>query len=464
MQQRRNQDTMRIKTRKNVCILWLSLLITGCVASKDLPVRVVPTVVEAWTPAQEMTTTKSSLAATQSATPTMSLSSTEKHRCPIVQDEVPTGFLRSGKIIFIPNEFDSTSDHPDSTNLRFIDPVTFSPQPFLESMDCCLYIFSPDRKISWDRKWAAFDYENTEKKQFGYVVTNANNASMFSLLSNSLSYPWQGLLTWLNDGRLVLYPKSDSSQYPNTLLIYHPVTKEQTEFKLHLPGILSPEKEHELWDWYNAIYPSIDPTMTRAVYYKWEDLSSIHREIVLWDIDKNMALWSYALDTPLYEFELSEPMWSSDGSWFVLVIRDQIDLKRVIFLRVFRDGRQEILNAGVLNQPLNTIAGVSVSPNYRYISFFVFEEGKHHLYILDLVKNKVWDTCLIDPYPANAPIFMHMPGIWSPDSQQIIVSTNIDISSMETANEETRFIVDIETKEIVRFDSISNRWAIWLAP
>lgn len=142
MLQRRIQDTIRNKTRKYVSILWLSILITSCVASKDLPVRVVPTVVEARTPAQEMTTTRSSLTETQSATPMISLSSTETHQCPIVQDEVPTGFLRSGKIIFVPKEFDSSSGHPDSTNLRFIDPVTYSPNLFLSPW-IVVYIFSP---------------------------------------------------------------------------------------------------------------------------------------------------------------------------------------------------------------------------------------------------------------------------------------------------------------------------------
>jgi hypothetical protein len=455
----------------------LALMFSGCSYNWNIPGGSVPIVEQTSTPglqaiitlssqveAQPETSTPSPQVETQPVSPTMSLTVNESHQCSVINEILPAGFLSPGKIVYRPENFDPLRADSHTPGLMVVDPLTNMAYPFPEATECCSYILESERLVSRDRKWVALEYENFDKKQFGYLITNANNSSTYSFMKDSVQNPWQYLLTWLNDERMVLYPQSNTPQYPNRFLVYHPLTNQKTEVELSLPGLLPAKKEYPVLDWYNAIYPSFDPTMTRAVYYKWDDTDTLYREIVLWDMEANIPLWRFPLESPLYEFEVSEPKWATDGSWFVTVLRDQKSLNQVHLMRIFRDGRQEILRTGILGESLSAIAGVSISPNQRYISFFVYEDGNHHLYILDLDRDEVWDTCMAGPVASNAPVSTHTEGVWSPDSRQIIVSTNIDISSIKTINGETRFIVDIEKKEIIRFDIISSRWVIWLAP
>ena len=230
------------------------------------------------------------------------------------------------------------------------------------------------------------------------------------LFKMPLNREYLGAPRWLDDNRLIM----DTSEYGN-LLVVNLSTREQQVISNELPNLDT--FPFPGGPWWRVEY---SPNLKWVIYY-YND--SGDEGAVLRDIESKRDLWKSV------NFDEGKPAWSPDGQEVAVVGEGQLYI-------INRSGKaQPVLDDMLIHEAQSP----SWSPDGQQIAFW----NKNSLIVLNRQTNIAVDLCI----PGNGAIPLS-PALWSPDSQQIIVSDSV--------------LVDLQRKTAYKIKEITNatifRW------
>lgn len=298
----------------------------------------------------------------------------------------------------------------DGTHLMDMDSLGMKK---INNPDEVLYYFA----FSPERNWIAY---NTTKSN-GLVVADAENNVIKSLpLEDDWAY-----VDWLNEDQLIipLIPKDQMSDV-SSFLVLNPFTNERHILNADYPEMLYDEP------WRIIEY---SPKIDRVVYLQGYYVSGPFY-YTLWDIQSKTAIAQLATAGDMHAF----PRWSSDGSQFAMGLNLSSKISEFpsyeIF-RVLRDGQITQLTHLSEYYPWVYVADLSWSPDSRYIAFWYshWNEDPHYyaavedrnLGVLDVKTGMTTNYCIRGELDSEIGIRKYSPPLWSPDSRQIVVRSQI---------------------------------------
>lgn len=294
-------------------------------------------------------------------------------------------------------------------------------------------------EISPNRKWMY--YTDCGETKWGSECVDAiasleEVVTTFAHHNDEWMWEW-----WLDNDRLFIIPFSLAPT--NSVIVLNPFSGEETELSLDLPDpyYVTPD---------NVIYflpINLDPTLTRAVYFDREGIG----RLILWDIPANkMLAWlPYPIvpDEPVFPPGIgSFSGWSPDGNQFAITspvtFSDPAGVTPAAeeLFSISREGQVRQLTHLSAGYEFVSISGLQWSPDGRHIAFWLRTSGEANpsledlvarLAVLDTVTQEVTDYCI------GTSKFTRLP-IWSPDSQQLI------ISFLSEDSEQPIILVDLE--------------------
>jgi hypothetical protein len=248
------------------------------------------------------------------------------------------------------------------------------------------------------------------------VIATANSIVKRFLFKNEWSHAY-----WLDNENLII----DHLGAPmNSIIILNPFKGLEREVILNVSNPLYNSR----WGNEPSMVDTIDPTLTRAIYFDKQGSG----RIILWDIlaEKMLAWLPYpgVNDPVVIDYEHG---WSPDGSQFitvspVVISGTQMKIQKAEELfSIDRDGR--ITQLTHLSNTYGFVRVISPrwSPDGRYIAFWLVtiekadskpDDAYPRLVIFDMVAKEVIDLCISNGLPGYS---VDLP-VWSPNSKQIV--------------------------------------------
>jgi len=218
---------------------------------------------------------------------------------------------------------------------------------------------------------------------------------------------------WLDNERMFFqywaYPNG------NTIVIYNPFTGEQKNMQLDLPNPYIVNESLGKVAWVRA---DIDPTLKRVLYNDKDE------RLVLWDLDTKKEIASLPSPT-----DVTEGRWSPDGKEFAIPSPSTIDALNELFI-IDMDGTVKMTSFNQKYPFANVSTRPSWSPDGRRIAFWLEvsnianADPKTLRQWLAIIDTTTLDTQIYCLSPNKAPTGGgHI--VWSPDSTQVIVNTDV---------------------------------------
>jgi hypothetical protein len=230
---------------------------------------------------------------------------------------------------------------------------------------------------------------------------------------------WLDMVGWAGNSYMMIDVRKEEALY--SLLTYNPFTGKQEELIPEDYPDVDPfvETGMDMWGYhfmFSNLMPSPDSNL--LVYpQRLETNKGYQWFYTLWDRQSNQALAK--VETVAYFF--NEPLWTADGEQFVILVNYRwVDWKEDSsideFFSVSRNG--EIRQLTHFDQNMN-IGTYSLSPNGRYLAFWVSEDPNvtnYLLAVLNIETGMVVNYCV----PGSS---LNVPSspIWSIDSRYIAV-------------------------------------------
>jgi dipeptidyl aminopeptidase/acylaminoacyl peptidase len=292
--------------------------------------------------------------------------------------------------------------------------------------------------VSPNGKWIAYDDSELDKNM-SYLFHNLIVAGVNNQIYKTL--PWEsewGSFRWLDNEQLIIrtIPQSE----PNSIINYNPdflvlnlFTGERQIVKVDYPNIynLSPMVGFLGVSAYNL-------TLTRVVYLEGGVSGPFY--YVLWDIQHKSQITNFQISDDLNAI----PRWSLDGKQFAFAPSLVSKIKEYPSYELF-----SVTEAGDIKQlthltdyyPWVYIEDLSWSPDSRYIAFwfthwqqseqpYYATLGDRYLAVLDTTTDLVTSYCINGENNATIGIRKYLAPLWSPDSKQIVVQSQVGDDSL----------------------------------
>jgi hypothetical protein len=216
---------------------------------------------------------------------------------------------------------------------------------------------------------------------------------------------------WLDNERLLFY--SSQTRKDGTVILFNPFTRAQQNVMNDLPGLYTSDDFRD-YKW----RVEYSPDLKWVVYLGKTNESGIGP--IVWDVTTKQILWQ----TLTVGKNFDKPVWSPIGDE-IAVFGDSLYI-------IDRNGQATtILNSN----PSNFILNLSWSPDGLHIAFW----NSYKLMVYNQQTGQITDYCIENKYPISP--------IWSPSSQQIIVSSDLY---------EGPVLVDIQKNTVHRLMSIPD--------
>ena len=221
---------------------------------------------------------------------------------------------------------------------------------------------------------------------------------------------------WLDNERMFFQHWSDAPYGIYTIVIYNPFTGEQKNMQFDLPNPYIVKDTGGRLTWVRA---DIDPSLKRVLYNDKDE------RLILWDLDTQKEIVSLPSPT-----DLTEGTWSPDGKEFAIPSPSSNSAPTELFT-INMDGTVKKLTDFNQKYPFaNVGTRPSWSPNGRHIAYWLKISNvenadpktlREWLAITDTTTLNTQIYCL----SPNAPPTSGWKIVWSPDSQQLIVNTDV---------------------------------------
>jgi len=292
--------------------------------------------------------------------------------------------------------------------------------------------------VSPNQNWLAYYESEFNQPDANLIVAGVNNQIYKTL-------PWEsewGSFRWLDNENLIMrmIAQNGSSSvidYHPDFLVLNPFTGARQILKVNFPNIYDPAPWPD-WDgWGVSVY---NLTLTQAVYL--EGGVSGPFNYVLWDIQHKRQVANLQISDDLN----AVPRWSLDGKQFAFAPSLAAKIKEYPSYELF-----DVTEAGDIKQlthlteyyPWVYIEDLSWSPDSRYIAFWFTHwphnenpsydtTGDRYLAVLDMTTDLVTSYCINGENNATMGIRKYPPPLWSPDSKQIVVQSQVTPDSFKT--------------------------------
>ncbi len=233
------------------------------------------------------------------------------------------------------------------------------------------------------------------------------------------------IIHWLDNVHLAIVHDNEPL---NSVIVLNPFTGEELSVALNLPHpfyMSTPSKK-------SVLISTIDPTMTRVIYFDTEGLG----RIILWDIQQEKILawlpFSISIESPIASIDIDYLHgWSPDGTQYITtspdisssLIEGRFSVEELYSI-TSRGGVTQLTHFGDEYRSVR-IREYRWSPDGRYIAFW-FQTNKgdnppddeiYRLGIIDTTTSTFIDPCLIG---ANKDSSAFLP-FWSPNSNQLLL-------------------------------------------
>jgi hypothetical protein len=348
--------------------------------------------------------------------------------------------LFSGKIVYI--------EESQGRWLKSIDGITGE----ITEINKDVNLFFSNVLVSPDHKLLIYIEMNPQKIGQSKIIVSDSKIKKINEIN------WKS--NWINiadfhDNEWLLINKSGRNGISQFLLnIFSGEEKDisQVEF----PNIRDQLPNLYFWGNHNISQVVYDQSLTRAVYPSNGDGSPI----VLWNIEKNEEISHYKTNNG-YSFA---PLWVDNGSKFFIglapISENQSNKSITEIFSIDRDGKiEKISEFSKYFNDLEITAAI-LSPNMKYLSLLSNSEeysdqeisgfpGRYtSVMSVDLSTKNIIDYCIPSDNPFSP--------VWSPDSNQIAFSYNID--------NENSYIFIIDIKNSTAYKILEQRQKIvgWL--
>jgi len=231
-----------------------------------------------------------------------------------------------------------------------------------------------------------------------------------------------GIITWLDDERLVIGSGNEDFKDPYTLIL-NPVTRQSRTFPSNYPDIYPLFYPQWYWGRYNLTRAVFRPDLTQVVYPSYDG-------VVLWDLQHAKPVRIFKEAPILFN---STPVWSPDGNVFVIALSSTNPApdkyQDLNIYRVYPDGTADQLTF-FSNADDGAYTGFMWSSDGKQIAFWLLtgwdeqKNGIYHLAVLDLATHEIIDYCIPGyNYRRTTP---EGPPVWSPDGRFLAVAASWD--------------------------------------
>ena len=253
---------------------------------------------------------------------------------------------------------------------------------------------------------------------------------------------------WLDNERMVFQHWLDAPYGSYTIVIYNPFTGEQENMQLDLPN---PYIEVDIGGRLSWVRAEIDSSLMRVLYNDKDE------RLVLWDLDTQKEIASLPSPT-----DLIEGRWSPDGREFAIRSPSSNSAPTELFT-IDMDGTVKMTSFNQKYPFANVDTRPSWSPNGRYIAFWLKisnvtnanpDNLRQWLAITDTTTLDTQIYCL----SPNKPPTSGGGIVWSPDSTQVIINTDV------LSEEVKPVLLDLTHRTQTILDTHGLTVRDWMAP
>lgn len=296
--------------------------------------------------------------------------------------------------------------------------------------------------VSPHRMWIAYNVSVVDEN-LNYLLNNLVVAGNDNHIYKT--FPWEkewGAMRWLDNERLIIRmipqvePNSPTNYNPD-FLVLNPFTEERHTLKVDYPDIYN---FYPIPNWDGWGITVFNPALTRVVYFKGGVSGPFY--YVLWDMQNKSQITDFQIIGDLNAI----PRWSPNGEQFAFapsLFSKVNEYPSYELYGVTRDGDTTQLTHLSDYDAWVYIADLSWSPDSRYIAFWFsrWQQNESPSYesasdrypaILDTETGLVTDYCINGERNASIGVRIYQPPLWSPDSKQIVVQSQIGSESFKT--------------------------------
>jgi hypothetical protein len=352
----------------------------------------------------------------------------------------------------------TNTPHPTVTATKFTETQTPTIEESIKIQDQCLEItddvslLQKDEggKLIIDRDYASQELQKKLSSPYLYDVTSGKKTTLPGAYNFSVSLDQARVAYFSANDELVIadhnFEPVIQRQLDNYLLYgwgndglflvqeqelsyLNLETGEIQSLDKNLPNLYS-ELNWKVW------YPITlyDPSLSMAIYPTY-DKSKGGWAIALWDVENKKEITHVSQGHGLPSFPM-RPQWTQDGEKVILETNGESAWE---LNSISKNGTVD--NLLIIPKDIGVIQ-FSVSPNNDYVAFWSPDPSGSmlenlRLYIFDIQKNQLTNSCIISPLLSGSPI-------WSPDSKQVAVELLLDSENSDIV------IVNLEEQQAVK--------------
>jgi hypothetical protein len=310
-------------------------------------------------------------------------------------------------------------------------------------------IFLSSFSISPNREWIAYRESQLNDRQ-EYLVNNLVITDSDHIFYKILQWndSWASVNYWLNNDELVLSLVQAKNLGINdddmNYLVINPITNESRSLTAIFPGIF---RESPRPNWDGRGITAFNSEANQVIYLQGNTTGPYY--YVLWDMNTQEILASFQV---FGEFN-AIPRWSNNGTQFALAPSLFSKAKSFPSYEIYigsENGKIVELTKLTDSYPWIYIDDLSWSPDSNRIAFwFSYWEDEQpyfdtkatrYLAIADLITGSVTGYCINGEHDASIGIRIFNPPLWSPDSKQVIIQSQISQDSFHA------ILIDIQTQ------------------